>query len=329
MSFSYETKAELCKDPMARKCCAVAECYGLLLYCNTFTSREIRIITESRELAQRLPKLFKRAFNLTFDTSPQMGQNPLAADRGIKQVFLITEKEKLRAIFETFGFHGGQMLAHHLNLSVLEDECCRPSFLRGAFLAGGSVTDPAKRYHLELVTDHYNVSRETYSLLLEMSFEPKEARRNGNFVVYFKQSTAIEDFLTTIGAPLSAMALMSQKIEKDMRNTVNRKVNCDTANVSKTVDAALVQIEAIEKLSRETGLDSLPDKLRETAVLRLENPEMSLNELAEASALTKSCLNHRLRKLMALAGYDEKTDARTFKSVSASTKPDIDKPPRQ
>jgi DNA-binding protein WhiA len=308
MSFSYGTKAELCRDPLARKCCAVAESYGLLLYCNTFSSREIRIITESRELAQRLPKLFRRAFNLTFDTAPpasqvpQASQLPLALDRGGKQVFAISSQDKLRTVFETFGFSGSLMLAHHLNLSVLEDDCCRPSFLRGAFLAGGSVTDPAKRYHLELVTDHYNVSRETYSLLLEMGFEPKEARRKGNFVVYFKQSTAIEDFLTTIGAPLSAMELMSLKIEKDMRNSVNRKVNCDTANVSKTVDASIVQIEAIEKLSRETGLDSLPDKLRETAVLRLENPEMSLTELAEASSMTKSCLNHRLRKLMEMAG---------------------------
>jgi DNA-binding protein WhiA len=299
MSFSYDTKAELCRDPLNRKCCAVAESYGLLLYCNTFSSREIRIITESRELAQRLPKLFKRAFSLTFDVLPSAGT--AAGEKG-KQTFQITGPDKLNIIFETFGLTGGKMLAHHLNLSVLEDDCCRPSFLRGAFLAGGSVTDPAKRYHLELATDHFNVSRETYSLLLEMGFEPKEARRKGNFVLYFKQSSAIEDFLTTIGAPISAMGLMSLKIEKDMRNSVNRKVNCDTANVSKTVDAALLQIEAIEKLSAETGLDSLPDKLRETAVLRRENPELSLNELAALSNLTKSCLNHRLRKLMELAG---------------------------
>jgi len=300
MSFSYSVKAELCKDPISRGCCAVAECYGLLLYCNTFSAREIRIITESREFAQRLPKLFKRAFGLEFDAWPQSGPPKRTGDKE-KLIFQITDPDKLGAIFEVFGFTGSRMLAHHLNLSVLEDECCRPGFLRGAFLAGGSVTDPAKRYHLELATDHYNVSRETYSLLLEMGFEPKEVRRKGNFVIYFKQSAAIEDFLTTIGAPLSAMELMSLKVEKDMRNAINRKVNCDTANVSKTVDAALLQIEAIEKLSAGTGLDSLPEKLRETAVLRLENPEMSLNELAELSTLTKSCLNHRLRKLVELA----------------------------
>lgn len=296
MSFSYDTKAELTRDPISRKCCAITESYGLLLYCNTFSNREIRIITESRELAQRLPRLFRRAFDVVFDVLPKEGET------GGKQTFIMNSPEKLRIIFETFGFTGSKMLAHHLNLSVLEDECCRPSFLRGAFLAGGSVTDPAKRYHLELVTDHFNVSRETYSLLLEMGFEPKEATRKGNFVNYFKQSSAIEDFLTTIGAPLSAMELMSRKVEKDMRNSINRKVNCDTANVTKTVDAAMLQIDAIEKIVSGTGLDSLPDKLRETAVLRLNNPEMSLTELAGLSSLTKSCLNHRLRKLVELGG---------------------------
>lgn len=296
MSFSHDAKAELCRDPITRKCCALAESYGLLLFCNTFSSREIRVITESRPLALRLPKLFKRAFNLVFDHVPQANENTG------KQTFIINSPNKLNFIFEAFGFTGSRMLAHHLNLGVLEDDCCRPSFLRGAFLAGGSVTDPAKRYHLELVTDHYNVSRETYSLLLEMGFEPKEAKRKGNFVIYFKQSSSIEDFLTTIGAPLSAMELMSRKIEKDMRNSINRKVNCDTANVTKTVDAALQQIEAIEKITATTGLDSLPDKLRETAAIRLDNPEMSMNELADLMSVTKSCLNHRLRKLVDLAG---------------------------
>lgn len=304
MSFSTQVKAELCREPMARTCCAVAECYGLLLYCNTFSSKEIRIITESREFGARLPKLFRRAFGFSFDLAPGTGVSdaePQAGEKRGKLTFLIISEDKLRCIFETFGLTGTNMVAHHLNLSVLEEDCDRISFLRGTFLAGGSVTDPAKRYHLELVTDHFKVSRELYSLLLDMGFEPKEVSRNGNHVNYFKQSSAIEDFLTTIGAPISAMELMSQKIEKDMRNSVNRKVNCDTANVAKTVDAAIQQIEAIEQIEKTTGLDSLPDKLRETAQLRVDNPEASLAELAGLAMVTKSCLNHRLRKLVELA----------------------------
>jgi DNA-binding protein WhiA len=191
-----------------------------------------------------------------------------------------------------------------VNLGVLEEDCCRRSFIRGAFLTGGAITDPAKSYHLELVTDHYNVSREMYSLLLEIGFFPKETSRGGNYITYFKQSSAIEDFLTLIGAPLHAMEIMSAKIEKDMRNSVNRKVNCDTANVTKTVDAAASQIEAIGRIKAAGAFAALPEKLKQTAVLRQQNPELSIKELADISTppVTKSCLNHRLRKLVEMSG---------------------------
>lgn len=297
MSFSHDVKAELCRSLPSRKCCAVAECYGVLLFCNTFTGDEIKIITENDAFGARLSKIFRRAFGVSFDVAP-------AADSPSgKQSYMITGRDKIAAIFEAYGYSSEHVLAHHINLGVIEEECCRQSFVRGAFLAGGSVTDPNKSYHLELVTDHYNVSRETYSLLLEMGFAPKEASRSGNYITYFKQSAAIEELLTTIGAPIAAMDLMATKIEKDVRNNVNRKVNCDTANVTKTVDAAQQQIEAISRLRKSGGFEALPQKLRETAQLRIDNPELSLTELAElfAPPVTKSCLNHRLRKIMALA----------------------------
>ena len=166
------------------------------------------------------------------------------------------------------------------------------------------MTDPAKRYHLELSTPHLSVSRELRALLLEAGFSPKETTRKGNSVTYFKQSEAIEDFLTAIGAPLAAMEIMNAKAEKDLRGSVNRRVNCDSANLDKAVDAALEQVEAIERYARSRGLDALPDKLRATAELRLSHPELTLSQLAALSdpPVTKSCLNHRLRKLMELAG---------------------------
>jgi len=295
VSFSSDTKKELCKSN-SRPCCALAEIYGILLYCNTFTSREIKVVTESRELARRLPRLMKRALGVTFDTKPAEGE------RG-KLTFGISDPEKIKKIFAAYGYDGDKMIAHHVNLSVLEEDCCRVSFIRGAFLSGGSVTDPMKRYHLELVTDHYNVSRGTLALLLDMGFSPKDTARNGNYIIYFKQSEAIEDFLTTIGAPVAAMKVMSAKIEKDMRNSINRRVNCEAANVGKTAFAALDQIRAIEKLEKAGILETLPEKLQETARLRRENPDVSLSELAEMMSppVSKSCLNHRLRKLVELA----------------------------
>lgn len=303
LSFSAGVKNEICRQNASRGCCAVAEAYGVLMYCNTFSSSEIRIITENRAFASRLPKLFKRAFALEFDTvSPEPGP-------GGKHTLVISRDDAVRTILETFGTDPDEFLAHHVNFGVLEDDCCRTSFIRGAFMAGGSVTDPQKRYHLELVTAHYNVSRETFSLLLDLEFSPKSTQRGGNFVIYFKQSEYIEDFLTAIGAPVRAMELMNTKLEKDLRNSVNRRVNCDTANVAKTVDAAVEQVRSIREISGRIGLDALPDKLRELAKLRLENPEASVSELAELSEppVTKSCLYHRMRKLLSYDGTEQST----------------------
>ena len=168
-------------------------------------------------------------------------------------------------------------------------------------MAGGSVTDPEKRYHLELTTSHLAVSRETYALLLEMGFAPKDTMRTGNQVIYFKQSDYIEDFLTMLGAPVCAMGIMEAKVEKDLRNGVNRRVNCETANLTKVVDAAQEQLAAIRLLQRNGLLETLPAKLRQTAMLRVENPEATLQELAEMTEppLTKSAMNHRMRKIIA------------------------------
>jgi len=264
----------------------------MLLYGNTFSMREIRIVTGNKVLGKRIVDMFLSAFKTSFDIMPDEEESG-------KQAYIISDPGKISRIFEIYGFSKESLLAHHVNLSVLESECCIKSFIRGAFLTGGAVTDPAKSYHLELVTDHFNVSRQTYSLLLEMGFTPKETARSGNYIIYFKQSTAIEDFLTFIGAPIHAMELMSAKIEKDVRNTVNRKVNCDTANVTKTVDAAAAQIEIIERIKAAGLFEALPDKLKQAAELRVENPELSIMELAEASSppVTKSCMNHRMRKL--------------------------------
>ena len=296
MSFSSEAKAELCRARIAKKCCAVAECYGILLYANTFSAREIRIITASPDLAQRLPRLFHRAFALEFDSLPAPGT------RG-KQSFLITEADKLRLIFNAFGAEPESTLIHHVNYGVLEEDCDRLSFLRGAFLAGGSTTDPEKGFHLEFATPHRSVCRETCSLLLDMGFEPKEATRGGNSLLYFKKADVIADLLTTLGAMNASMAVHTAKVDRDMRNTITRRVNCDTANADKTVSAALKQDAAIRKLLKRDGLDALPEPLRAAALLRLANPEASLADLSLLSnpPVTKSCLSHRLNKIIALA----------------------------
>lgn len=296
MSFSFDTKNELCKLPVQKLCCARAEAYGILLYCNTFSPTEVRIITENPNFAARLPRLFHRAFGLHFDQQPDL-------EMPGKLVFQITDRKKLAHIINLFGYSPEQNLVLHINFGMLEDECCRTAFLRGVFFAGGSITDPQKRYHLELATSHYQASRELDVLLREGGYPPKSVVRNGSFVTYFKQSDQIEDFLTHIGAPVAAMNIMTAKMEKDLRNSVNRRLNCDSANLDKAVEAAIEQLEAIRKLTAAGILEKQPEKLRQTAALREKNPELTLSELAAEfdPPVTKSCLNHRLRKLVELA----------------------------
>lgn len=297
MSFSARVKSEICRDFPGKRCCALAECYGILLYCNTFSAEQIRVVTESPEFTALLPRLFKRAFGFGFDAVR-------SASRGMKKTFLIDSPEKLEAVLESYGFSRDSVTLH-VNLGVLEEDCCKTSFLRGAFLAGGSVTDPAKGYHLELTTAHQAVGRETFSLLQEvMGFYPKSTARGGSHVLYLKQSGAIEDFLTRLGAPISAMEIMEAKVEKELKNRVNRRCNCDDANISKVVDAAQVQLSAIRRLQESGALEGLPGKLYEAAQARLHNPESNLTELAGMMEppITKSAMNHRLQRLIALAG---------------------------
>ena len=293
MSFSSEAKTELCRDGLAKKCCALAEAYGALLYGNCFSPRLIRFITASEAFAERLPKLFRRAFGLSFDQLPEEGKSG-------KFSFSITDEAKIAQIFRAFGYEADSVLAHHINRPLVETDCDRLAFLRGAFLAGGSVTDPSRRYHLELVTDHASVSRETHSLLLEMGFEPKDTRRGANYITYFKQSSAIEDFFTALGAPLTAMGIMEAKVEKDMANAMNRLTNCDMHNADKVTEAAQAQLRAIRAIEAGPGLDSLPPVLQEIAWLRIANPACSLADLAMLSdpPVTKSCINHRMKKLL-------------------------------
>ena len=293
-SFSYKAKAELCRTAVQRLCCARAECYGVLLYCNTFTMQEVRIITENPEFAARLPRLFHRAFNVKFD------RLPTEEAPGSKLIFQITDPEKLRRIMDTLGYDPRQSLVLHVNFAMLEEDCCRMSVLRGAFLAGGSVTDPEKRYHLELSTSHVQASREVSALLQEMGFLPRSVMRGGSAVIYFKQSEHIEDLLTTLGAPVAATEIMTAKVDKEIRNGANRAMNCDMANVNKTLDAVATQQEAIEKLEKAGQLEKLPEKIQETARLRMQNPELPLAQLAALfePPISKSCLNHRIRKIM-------------------------------
>lgn len=301
ISFSAGAKAEMCRQMPQKRCCALAECFGILLFCSSFTPDCVRIVTESREFAELLPKLFKKAFPVKFDVMPEAGASG-------KLVFQLTKPEKIHAVMEAYGFSPADTLALHVNLSVVEEDCCKAAFLRGAFLAGGSVTDPDKDYHLEIMTTHLSVSRETFALLREaLDCEPKSVSRGGGRVLYLKQSDAISDLLVYLGAPVAAMGILEAKLEKELNNRVNRRCNCDDANISKVVDAAQEQLAAIRTLRARGELEKLPEKLFQAAQAREERPEFSLAELADMMnpPITKSAMSHRLKRLVQLAGEEK------------------------
>ena len=292
MSFSSEIKTELCALPISDRALALAECYGVLLYCHTFTPRELRIVTASADFAARLPKLFKRAFGITL---PEPGET----GRG-RQVFHTEYPALLSPVLDAIGLDPGRSVSHHINLGVLEEQGATVAFLRGAFLAGGSVTDPMKGFHLEFATAHYSVSREAEAILSDLGYPPNSTRRSGSYMLYYKRAEVIADVLTMLGADTSSLRIVEAQVERSMNNKVNRQINCDSANADKVVAAAQEQLDAILRIQSEYGLAVLPEKLQDAALLRIANPEASLADLAKLSypAVSKSTLSYRLKKIL-------------------------------
>ena len=297
MSFSTEVKNELCRVSMQRPCCTRAEAYGALLHASVFSHREIRLSTENAAVARRLQALLQRAFFAVCE--PQW--------TGRKFHIIITEADKIGRIFDALGYDRKSHITYHLNRNVLEEDCCIASFLRGAFLMAGTVAGPDKKSHLELKTTHASLAGEETSLLLDLGLSPKQARRGSALLLYFKDSASIEDFLTRVGAPRAAMGLMEAKVEKNIRNTINRQVNCETANLMKATDASARQIAAIRAVLDAHGEEGFPENLRETVRLRLEYPTDSLAELAQRfdPPISKPGLSHRLKKITEFASKED------------------------
>ena len=280
--------------PIEQSCDALGECYGILLFANLFRQNGIRVITENDDIAGRIALLFQRAFGLQIE--------PRRGAREGRYVFEITKKVQIQKIFNAFGLDPNSS-GVRLNRAILEEDCCKAAFLRGAFLSGGSVASPESRYHLEFVTPHYVFSTEMIAFLMDAEFQPKVTRRQSKYVLYFKSSEAIEDFLIGTGAPVSALAVMQAKVVKDVRNQINRHVNCETANISKTVDAAAAQMRAIRLLQKDGRLQLQPRVMQEAAQIRIAYPDSSLSVLAASldPPVSRATLSYRLKKLVELA----------------------------
>ena len=283
MSFSSEVKAELAKNISSARHCQLAELAAMLHFCGqygrgadgTFT---IGFQTENEAVVRKGFTLLKKTFNINTDV-------------------LLTEKE-MQALMQKVG-----NLEEPVNGLLLKNTCCQRAFLRGAFLSVGSISDPEKGYHLEFDCNREEKAEQLRQMIAGFDIEAKIILRKKYYVVYLKEGSGIVDLLNVCGAPVSLMNLENTRILKEMRNSVNRRVNCETANIAKTVSAATRQVEDIEYLRTHYGLENLPQTLREMAEVRLENPDAPLKELGEyfTPVIGKSGVNHRLRKLSELA----------------------------
>ncbi len=295
MSFSGEVKKEICETALdeINDCCLVAECYGALLLGKSFSSREIVFSTEYDYVAEHICNLFEYCFDeQLFDKEKSKSKYKL----------VINQPEKIKKVYDFFG-HEKKQLNLRINRANLADDCCLACFIKGAFLACGTVTDPNKTYHLEFVIPFKKLSQDFFKIVTDAGISSKTVVRKGTNVVYIKDSENIEDILTLIGAQRSTLELMSIKIQKDMRNKINRQVNFECANIERSVKAGMAQVEAINLIIKRQGIDTLPEEIKELALLRLDNPDMSLKQLGEAlsTPLSRSGVKHRLDKILDIA----------------------------
>ncbi len=293
MSFSSDVKQELSQVDPISTCCLQAQAYAMLLFGRTFSFLDISFVTENEAVAQRYCEIVYELFSVKPDISSGSSK---------KYSVTVSSKKDRAKIMKFFG-HDESDVFLRINRSNIAQDCCFAAFLRGAFLSCGTVSSPEKNYHMEFTVSHKKLCMDLMQIFEELDFSPKYVCRKANHIIYFKVSEKIEDFLTTIGAMNSSLELMGVKMHKDMVNHVNRRVNFENANLNRTVEAAIAQVEAIEKIERKNGLDSLPTPLKEIAVLRRDNPEVSLNELAQmvSPPITRSGVNHRLKKLVKIA----------------------------
>lgn len=306
MSFSSVAKNEMCRINEEKECCEIAEVSALLRMSGTIQIHgkqglSLRITTENPAIARRTFTLMKSVFNIHTEILVKKNNTlkknniyllSISQEMGARNVLIKTGMLKE---YEdgTLGFN------NKISPEVMKRSCCRRAYLRGAFLGGGSISNPEKTYHMEFVANTVEQAEELVKLIGSFDLHAKIIQRKNSYVVYLKEGEQIVDLLNIIGAHSALLDLENVRVYKEVRNNVNRLVNCETANLNKTVDAAFRQMEAIRFIQQKVGLRKLPPNLREIAEVRLNYPDITLKEIGEMldPPIGKSGVNHRLRKI--------------------------------
>lgn len=309
MSFSSIVKNEICRIPEDKECCQIAELSAIMkmsgtIHINGKQGLSFRISTENPAIARRVFTLMKNLFKIHADILVKKNNSlkknnvyliAVSPEMGAKDILV-----KTAILKENNGALG---INNRIGADLIKKSCCKRAYLRGAFLGGGSISNPEKTYHMEFVANAIEHADEVMKLINSFELNAKVIQRKNSFVVYLKEGEQIVDLLNIIGAHTALLELENVRIYKEVRNNVNRLVNCETANLNKTVDAAVRQIDSIKLIQQKVGLRKLPPNLREIAELRINYPDVSLKELGEMlnPPIGKSGVNHRLRKIEKIA----------------------------
>ena len=309
MSFSSKVKEELSKECNSPRHCCIAETAAIISMCGKVIFDEkdhvrIEIHTENVTVARKYFTLLEKTYNINTDISIRHSSS---LNKNRSYVLSVNDDETARKILMTcrlmkpFG-----VIEEDFSISdslIIQRECCKRAFIRGAFLAAGSVSDPVKTYHFEIVCLSEAKAKQLQMIMETFNINARVIKRRKYFVVYVKDSSQVVDLLNIMGAYNALMDMENVRIVKDMRNNVNRKVNCETANINKTVSAAVKQIEDIRFIQMSSAFDELPESLQEMAELRVRYPEATLAELGQLldTPVGKSGVNHRLKKISLFA----------------------------
>lgn len=309
MSFSSEVKEELSRQFSPARHCQIAEIAAIISMCGKVSISctddfTLKVQTENLAVARKYFTLLKKTFNII--TEVQVRQNASQKRARAYTIGIKKHEDSLRVLQAAKLLNQSMEVEENLSLTdnlVIQRTCCKRAFIRGAFLATGSISDPQKFYHFEIVCATIHKAEQLRDMINSFDADAKIVQRKKYYVVYLKEGAQIVDILNVMEAHTALMNLENVRILKEMRNAVNRKVNCETANINKTVSAAVKQIEDIQYLQSTIGLDTLSEGLEEVARLRLEHPEAALKELGMmlVPQVGKSGVNHRLRKLSTLA----------------------------
>ncbi len=298
MSYTQRAKSEIMENRSLRSRFKNQQGYGLLLFGRTYGPGSITLATQQQEVARYYAAAITRAVTLTGTITTR---EEASGGQSAFQVRVDAPSDR-RALLN----HYAMLYPEGITYELLGGDEGAAAFVGGAFLACGSLADPEKKYHLEFAPPRPETAAVLTGILGEVGFLPKTAQRRGRAIIYTHDSTQMEDLLTFISCPLMSLDVVNAKILKERRNAANRAANCDNANIDKVVGAAEGQIRDIRRLMGDQGLTALPEELRELAALRLENPEASLRELGARLGLSRSGVNHRLRRIAELAGAIQK-----------------------